>query len=301
MLTGDEIAELEAAVEQLSAGGKALVEIEANDRPLRVLEPALRDWLRELDLGRGFVLVRGLPVERWGKEKSALAWWLIGRHLGEPVSQNSNGDLLGHVRDDGSTPGDPGIRLYRTRAAQDFHTDGADIIGLLCLQPAKSGGLSRIASSVTVFNEILARRPDLAPALFEDFAWNAYGQQAGGAPPHFTMPICSVVGGRLRTFYIGWYIRDAQGLPEAPRMSPAQAEVVDLVEKIAGDPRFHLDMDFRPGDMQLLKNSVTLHARTEYQDWEDAARKRHLLRLWLTAREFDDGDETLRAGIPKKG
>jgi len=183
-----------------------------------------------------------------------------------------------------------------TLAEQDFHTDGADIIGLLCLRTSKSGGASRIVSSVTVFNEVLRRRPDLAPVLFRDFYWHYFEPQMP-APVHFVRPICSRKGGGLNTFFIPWYIRRAQELPDVPPMTAEQTAALELLEATANDPSLYLDMEFLPGDIQLLKNSVILHKRTTYEDWEDPARKRHLLRLWLSAPDFDDGDEQLRGGI----
>ena len=117
------------------------------------------------------------------------------------------------------------------------------------------------------------------------------------APVHFVRPICTRRGTGLNTFFIPWYIRRAQDLPGVPALAPEQAAAVELLEATANDPALYLDMEFRPGDIQLLKNSVILHKRTEYEDWEEPARKRHLLRLWLAAPDFDDGDEQLRRGI----
>ena len=191
---------------------------------------------------------------------------------------------------------DPSTRLYKTRAEQDFHTDGADVIGLLCLRTSKRGGESRIVSSVTVFNEIVRQRTDLAPLLFDDWYWH-YHEPEMESPVHFTRPICAKRGHGLNTFFIPWYIRRAQELDGVPALTAAQNEALTLLEKTANDPALYLDMEFRPGDIQLLKNSVILHKRTEYEDFDEPARKRHLLRLWLAAPDFDDGDEQLRRGI----
>lgn len=151
-------------------------------------------------------------------------------------------------------------------------------------------------SSVTVFNEVLGRRPDLAPVLFGDFYWH-YFEPAMGVPVHFVRPVCARRGGGLNTFFIPWYIRRAQELPDVPPMTPAQEAAIALVESVANDPSLYLDMDFAPGDIQLLKNSAILHKRTAYDDWDEPHRKRHLLRLWLSAPDFDDGDEQLRRGL----
>jgi hypothetical protein len=280
--------------------GVAREQIGVDDVPLRALAPAMQAWRETLRRGRGFVLVRGLPVDRMTDEDAALAYWILGLHLGTPAPQNFLGETLVDIRDVGADPDDPSTRLYKTRAEQDFHTDGADIIGLLCLRTSKSGGASRIVSSVTVFNEVLRRRPELAPVLFRDFYWHYFEPQMP-APVHFVRPICSRKGSGLNTFFIPWYIRRAQELADVPPMSAEQAAAVELLEATANDPSLYLDMEFLPGDIQLLKNSVILHKRTTYEDWEDPARKRHLLRLWLSAPDFDDGDEQLRGGISLGG
>ena len=300
-LSADEIADVEAALAAARGAGRTVATLRREDFPLRTLAPAVRDWARELDRGRGFVLVRGLPVERWSADDAALAYYGLGLHLGEPVSQNAHGDLLGHVRDEDLPDADhPSVRLYRTRKRQDFHTDGADVIGLLCLRTARRGGTSRIVSSLTVFNEVLRRRPDLVDVLFEPFWFDRNDEQPAGEPPAFPLPICSLWDGRLRTFYIGWYIRNAQRHPEVPRLSDAQRQALEVIEAVANDPAYHLDMTFEPGDVQWLKNAAILHSREAYEDWDDPDRKRHLLRLWLTAHDFTSVEELLRGGIPKK-
>jgi hypothetical protein len=205
------------------------------------------------------------------------------------------------VRDTGADPHDPSVRLYKTRERLGFHTDGADVIGLLCLRTARRGGTSRIASSATVVNEILRRRPDLVPLLFEPFHFDRNEEQAPGEPPSFALPLCHWDGDRLRTFYIGWYIRGAQRHASVPPLTDGQHELLDLIDAVAADPAVHLDMELAPGDVQLLKNAAILHARTEYEDWDEPARKRHLLRLWVTADQgFQDGDALVRGGIPPK-
>ncbi len=297
VLSEGEKAELDGAIAAYRRHGGSLQEVRAEQYPLPLLAPAIDSWMRELDDGRGFLLVRGFPADKYSESEAAFAYWLIGLHMGHPVPQNRNGDILGHVRDDGADPKQAGIRLYRTRVRLDFHTDGADIIGLLCLRRAKAGGLSRIASSVSVFNELMRVRPDLVPLLFQGFYWDREADAGPGEAPYFSFPICRYENGRLGTLYIGWYIRNAQRFADVPRLTSAQSELLDLIDSIANNPAFYLDMDFEPGDMQFLKNAVILHARTEYEDWPEPERKRHLLRLWLTNFAFKDGDSRIREGI----
>jgi hypothetical protein len=302
-LDADEIEELDHALRAATATGRPLVELSREDFPLGPrLQAAVRHWVRELATGRGFVLVRGIPVERYGEDDAARVYFGLGLHLGRPVSQNAQGDLLGHVRDEGLPDANqPGVRLYRTRKRQDFHTDGADVIGLLCLRTAKSGGTSRIVSSLAIFEEISKRRPDLVDVLFQPFHFDRNDEQRPGEPGSFSLPICLRKDGALRTFYIGWYIRGAQRHPEVPRLTAAQLDALGLIESIANDPAFHLDMEFEPGDLQWLNNAVILHSREAYEDWDEPQRKRHLLRLWLTAHDFASVDELLRGGVPKAG
>jgi hypothetical protein len=297
-LTPRELEELDSAVVCLRASGKPIASITAADYPLLELGAAIQTWRTTLESGRGFFLVRGFPVRKYTKEQAALAFWIIGAHLGEPVSQNSDGDLLGHVRDTGVAPNSLETRLYKTRAELTFHTDGADIIGLFCLRKAKKGGVSRIASSVAVYNEIVRRRPDLAPLLFSNFPNYMPGPEGVAKKGSvFNYPIVTLAADVFRMLFLGWYIRDSQSLPETRRLTPQQLELVDLLERIPNEPGMALDMHFAEGDMQFLKNSVILHARTDYEDAAEPDEKRHLLRLWLTAKSFRDGDDALRKGV----
>ncbi len=298
-LTPTEIAEIEGAVRAARARGLALDDISRADFTLPTLAATIESWASELDVGRGFVLVRGLPVHRLTEDEASIAYWGIGQHLGVPVSQNTDGDLLGHVRDTGADPADPSVRLYRTRAAQPYHTDGSEVVGLLCLQPSQLGGASSIVSSVTVFNEVARRRPDLVELLFQPFYFDLYEQQAPGEKPYLAMPIANFFAGRLFTMYIRFYIEQAQRHADVPRLSTRQLELLDLIDEIAASPRFHLDMEFRPGDMQWLSNAVILHGRTAYEDDPDAPR--HLLRLWLTLHRHATPGAGGIGGIPTKG
>jgi hypothetical protein len=294
VLTPREVADIERVV--ASVCGRSRGSLTRGDVRFEALVPAIAAWRQTLARGRGFMLIRGLPVDRMTADEAATAYWAIGLHVGTPVPQNFQGEVLTDIRDTGADPLDPSTRLYKTRAEQDFHTDGADVIGLLCLRGAKRGGESRIVSSVSVVNEVYRRRPELVEVLFRDFYWH-YFEPHMPSPVHFTRPICREQTGGLNTFFIPWYIRRAQELPDVPAMSPEQAAAVETVEQVANDPALYLDMEFRPGDVQLLKNSVILHKRTAYEDWAEPDRKRHLLRLWLAAPDFDDGDAQLRAGI----
>lgn len=281
--TASELSEIEGAVQSVRRRGIGLLELRPDTFPLPTLGPfltALRDDTL-LD-GRGFAMLRGLPVERWSMEESAIAYLGLGSHVGAPVSQNAKGHMLGHVKDLGRTIDDPTARIYQTTHKQTFHTDSVDIVALLCLKTARSGGFSRIVSSIHLYNEMFRRRPDLAAELFQPFYFDRRGEVPPGKKPYYVTPIFHWHEGRLSVFYGNrYYIQSAQRFPEVPRLGPLQSEALDLFDALANDPANHLDIEFRPGDVQLVHNHVILHDRTDYEDWPEPERKRHLLRLWL--------------------
>lgn len=279
-LTGDEIAEIEAAAHACS--GRSLDRIGRADFELPTLAPRIRGWAGELGSGRGFLLLRGLPVARWGEELSSVAFWGLGHHLGLPGGQNPQEELLGHVRNYGEDAANPFVRKYRTAANIAYHCDLADVVGLLCLQPAKSGGASRIVSSVSVYDELLRRRPDLAARLYEPFLLDTRDESRESSMPFVPVQPCCFAQRRLRTFYHSDYFRSAQRHAAAPRFTNLERELLDLYEEIAASPELYLDMTFEAGDLQLISNHTILHARTEYEDWPEPERRRHLLRLWLS-------------------
>lgn len=274
--------ELYDAVETLQEKDLAMDAVTAAEFPLPTLGSRIAQWRRKIMRGRGFVVLRGLPVAHWGEEVSALAYWGMGHHLGVPGAQNPENELLGHVRDYGEEADNPAVRRYRTTGNIAFHCDAADAVGLLCLRAAKSGGQSRIASSVAIFNEIMRRRPDLIPLLFEPFKLDRRGEQGAGDPPYVEIPPCCFANGELRTFYHSDYFRSVTRHPEAPPLTTEERAILDLYDELAASPEFHLDMWLEPGDIQLLSNHTIIHARTAYEDHDAPPRKRHLLRLWLS-------------------
>jgi hypothetical protein len=284
--SASEVNEIEEAVRAVRRSRVPLADLTRDAFPLPTLGPYLRRVLAELLEGRGFVLLRGLPVERWSREEQAIAYLGLGSWLGRFRSQNAKGHLLGHVRDLGLDIRDPAVRYYQTNRRLEYHTDSVDVVGLLCLQTAKKGGESYIASSMTVYNEILRRRPDLMPALFEPFPTDRRGEVPEGMQPWFDIPIYHWHDGRLSCIYVRQYIESAQQhFPQARRLSEAQYEAMDLMDELCNDPEIHLAMDFRPGDVQLLHNHQILHSRGDFENWPQPERHRHLLRLWLAPPE----------------
>lgn len=280
-LSETEIKEVEAAVNGLTSASKSLSHISPDIFPLPTFGPRLQRLLSEVLGGRGFVLIRHLPVERWGNRQSEIAFLGIGSHLGSLRSQNADGHLLGHVKDLGRSSHDPNVRIYQTRERQTFHTDSCDVVGLLCLSTAKSGGLSSLVSSTTIFNEMRRRRPDLARLLFEPIETDRRGEVAEGEKPYFNIPVFNWHAGLLSAIYQRQYIESARRFPDVQPLTSAQVEALNLLDELANDPQLHLMMELQRGDMQFVHNHTVLHDRTAYEDWPEPERKRHLLRLWL--------------------
>ncbi len=273
--------ELRHAIAVAQASGRPLHLLGRAQFPLATLAARLNRLRLEALDARGFFLLRGVPVAEYSPWESAAAFWGMGLYLGEAVSQNGKGHVLGHVANLGLDYADPEVRGYQTNAGLNFHTDFSDLVGLLSLRTPQSGGLSKIASSTTIWNEIVRRRPDLARVLLEPVYYTRWGELSAGMQPYYGMPVFSPCGGRMVVTYVRSAIRKAQLMPEVPRLSRTQEEALDLLDSLAADPAISLSMEFRPGDIQVLCNHWILHSRTSYEDWPEVERRRHLLRLWL--------------------
>jgi Taurine catabolism dioxygenase TauD, TfdA family len=280
-----DVAEIDRAVRPLASGsGYGAGEIPRmtrDDFPLPTVGPKLAAALQELLHGRGFVLMRGLPVERMTRREVAIAFFGIGTHLGNARPQNALGHVLGHVKSLGLSSGDPHVRIYQTSERQTYHTDSCDVVALLCLATARRGGLSALVSSTTIFNEMRRRRPDLLVQLFRPVATDRRGEVPPGMNPWFEIPVFTWHEGHLTSIYHRPYIESAQRFVGAPQLGVEQVAALDLFDQLANDPSLHLHMEFRPGDVQLVHNHTVLHDRTAFEEWDDPARRRHLLRLWL--------------------
>jgi hypothetical protein len=281
VLEPGDLAEIEAAATALAEAGVDIAGMGPAMFPLPRLASRLASLRDELLRGRGFALWRGLPVRRWGARLSAIAFFGLGTHLGSARSQNAEGHLLGHVRDLGLRSDDPRVRIYQTAERQTFHTDSCDVVGLLCLQTARAGGDSALVSSHTLWNEMRRRRPDLANLLLEPVATDRRGEVPPGALPFFTIPVFNWYEGRMSSIYQRQYIDSAQRFDEAPRLTPAHVEALDLFDRLANDPTLHFLMTLQPGDLQFVHNHSLLHDRTAFTDGAEPGERRHLLRLWL--------------------
>lgn len=278
------INDIDVALREVSRRGLKLGEICKTDFALPSIARELSGLLREIENGRGFVLIRGVPVDRFAPDELEKVFWGIGTHFGTALSQNLNGEKLLHVTDRGDQYGATNVRGYTTRSGQQLHTDSAtDIVALFCARKAKSGGVSRISSSMAVYNEFLANYPpEYLVQLYKGFHYDRRGEERPGVPSitEHPVPVFSYYAGQLSCYYS--HITILQAARKSGRnLTELETSVLDAFDEIAARADMRLDMDLQPGDVQLLNNRTVLHARTGWEDHEDPRRKRLMLRLWL--------------------
>jgi hypothetical protein len=267
-------------------------EMTSGNFPLPRFGGELRKISEELETGRGFVQIKGLPIERYTLQQAKLIYWGIGTYLGRAISQNAKGDLLGDVRDEGLDIRAAGVRGYQTRTASPFHVDETDVVGLLCWRPAKAGGESLIVSSMALYNELLEHYPWYVGVLYNRFSYDWRGEQPKGRPPIYRWPVFEFYQDKLSCRYSRRMIEFAQKTTGV-ELSDIEKEAFDVMDRLIGE--LQLKIDFEPGDIQFLNNYVILHSRTAFEDYQESDRRRHLLRLWLTVPGWDRlSPETLR-------
>jgi len=280
-LTAAEIADVERALAAAKATGKPLEQIGRDEFPLTVMRARLEASLADMYEGRGFVVLRGLPVQRWSDDDTALVFWGFGRYLGSPLYQNPQGELLGHVFDHGRTYGNIDVRGYETNAYLPYHTDAGDMVGLLCLRRSLEGGLSSIVSSVTVHNEILANHPEYLGLLYNGFYYirreAALTERGVSDKP---IPIFGARDGVVSCRYIRNQI-NAGAVKRGVPLTTLEQAALDYLDECTRRPDLRLDMDLEPGDIQFINNYTILHSRTGFIDGPEPHQKRHMLRLWL--------------------
>jgi hypothetical protein len=287
--------ELDRALLHAEASGADVLDITRESFPLPTLGSELGRLTRELIDGRGVVLIRGVSVDRYGKERASSIYWGVGMHLGRPWPQNAKGHLLGDVTDQGRSVTDPTSRGNEIGGvAFPFHSDGSDLVGLFCLDAGARGGASLVANAVSIHNELARSAPELAAELYAPFPYDLRGEEAPGTKPWYTMPIFSRCGERLFVRYIRPYIESTRRHADAPRPSEVAREAMDRVDAMCADPQFHVAMTMQPGDMQFVNNYHVLHARDAYEDDRAAGHIRHLKRLWLETDLLRDGDKPER-------
>jgi len=285
-LTDAHHAELDAALTHARSVTDEVLDITVEEFPLPILSPLLADLAEELVNGRGFARIAALDVERLGAEDASWMYWGIGMHLGEPWPQNAKGHLLGDVRDQGKAPDDPTARGNEIGGhGLGFHSDGSDLVGLMCLDAGVSGGESLVANALGAYNELVRTRPDLAMVLFGPLPYDFRGEQRDGGRPYYEVPAFTQhtgpTGDRLFVRYIRPFIQASQRHADAPRLTEQQVEAMDAYDELVNDPDNRVEMALQPGDIQFVNNYHVLHGRRPYVDDPTNGHVRWLKRLWL--------------------
>ena len=281
-LTRLDIQELDAAMRPYVSQELSPAKIGRKQFPLGRLGVSFKAISRQLESGIGFCLIRGIPIEHYSVPEAGVLLCGIGAYFGRQMPQNAKGEVLTHVRDADLTEAPWGhARGYQSGLELPFHSDSCDIVGLLCICNAKSGGLSAIASSYALHNAISSKRTDLLRSLYQPFHIDRHGEGPRGAPPYYSTPVFMWHNDRLFCRFNPGYVYSAQQYAETPRLTQQQVDAIEMFQRLCASDEFRLNMKLMPGDLQLLNNNVIVHSRSAYQDYPEAAKKRHLLRLWL--------------------
>ncbi len=290
-----DIAAIDGALDQVRARGLTWSALTAEDFPLGHFAGRLADLARELEEGRGIVLLRGLPVERYDAETLKCIHYGLASHLGTTVYQSAGGELIGEITDEGAAalargtlPGEGDAQPFLSSRARvqttgplRFHTDRTDVVTLLCAGQSKAGGLSQIASAVAIHDAMLERRPDLVEALYLDLPRSRLGEEVGGGEDHYMLPVFALEQGHFTTHYSRTYVEAGQKVDRVPRVTDAQWEALDLLQELGYE--LCLTHRFRPGDIQYVNNHILYHARTAYEDSPSKDGGRRLLyRMWIS-------------------
>lgn len=273
-LSPENIADIDAALARASEAGIAFPRLTRQDFPLPSLRARFAEIADTLENGRGFLLMRGLPVDRYSEEEINLIYYAFGLHLGEPVGQNPKGDLLGKVMNV-ADPTDKNARVYETNLYLPYHTDPSDVVGLLCLRKARRGGLSSLVSVASVYNEILENHPAYLGLFYKQF----YYAHLGSGTPALSS-LFNYHQGKLSCRYLRQYVELGHEIMGHP-LSAVEKEALDLFDEIMHRDTLRIDMMLEPGDIQFANNYMVLHSRTDFEDHPEPDRRRKMLRLWL--------------------
>ena len=273
-LQPDALAAIDAGLTELRRRGLSFPEFSKEDFPIGALAQTLNAFAEELENGRGFVLLRGLPVERYSEDELNAIYYGLGLHMGTPVRQNPRGELLGAVMSVGDAT-QKSTRVYETNLYLPYHSDPSDVVALLCVRKAMHGGLSSLVSVAAIYNEILRREPTLLGLYYKPLYFSHLCEDLPSLSPIF-----SYHAGKLSCRYLRQYIELGHEIRQLP-LSRVEIAALDLFDEIMQDPQIRLDMMLEPGDIQFANNYAVLHSRTEFEDAEDLALRRRMIRLWL--------------------
>ena len=273
-LTSQDILDLHQAMLTAKSKGKLTHQLTPDDFPLSSFLNCLNDYKNELEYGRGFLLLRGLPIENYTAQEIEIIYYGIGLHLGQPVTQNGNGDVLGQVMNTGDI-NDKNTRVYQTNLYLPYHTDPSDVVGLLCVRPAKEGGLSSLVSVSSVYNILLREFPEYLGLFYKQWYYAHLGEDLPSPTSLF-----AINHGKLNFRYLRQYIELGHEIRKVP-LSDVEIEALDILDSIIKRPELRIDMMLEPGDIQFANNHLVLHSRTSFVDHDDIKQRRKLLRLWL--------------------
>jgi hypothetical protein len=305
--TPSEITEIMNAFEYAKKKGATLPTLTKDDFPLPTVSQRLAESRDVLENGPGIFQFRGINIEGHSKDDLRMIYWGLGKHMGTAVSQSKDGDLLGDVRDIGLPLDSPAGRGYKSNARLSFHTDTCDVTGLFVMRVAISGGMSLLASSVAIHNEMARTRPDLLEELYKPMMWSWQTQEPEGESPYYPQPLFSSKDGKYSCRYVRGHIKNGQRFPEVARLTDKQIEAMDMFDELAWSDKFHFAFMFKPGDLQFVNNHTALHSRTAFEDPKEEDKRRHLLRMWLSvpnSRPLSDHLKTIyrdRAGGAVRG
>lgn len=301
--TADELEEMDRAFQGVRARGLSWGEFGQEDFPLPRLGVKLREIDAQVRNGRGFVLLRGFPVERYSLDDTKVIYWGLGTHMGQVISHNVAGDFVAAVTDLALNSHDPNRRNNTTNQLLDPHTDLADVVALLCIQKAREGGLSSLVSSVSIHNEILEHHPEYLEPLYEGFYHDFRGYGPNGDPNEVTptpIPVFEYNNGRINCAFAKKII-ETGAQKRGVALTDLQQKAIDCVHALGMREDMRIDMMLEPGDIQIINNFITLHSRTHYFDHDDG-RKRYLLRMWINLHNSiqlsPDFAAFVRRGIP---
>jgi alpha-ketoglutarate-dependent taurine dioxygenase len=279
------LAALDRTVQELRCTLREPTALRLAETPCADCADDLRPALAALETGRGFVILEGVPVERYAPAELQALYWLVGQLLGQPMAQNVQGTLLYDVRDTGQEVR-YGARFSVTNAESTFHTDNSfgaevlDYVGLLCLTPARAGGLSQVVSGYAVHNELLRRDPDALAPLYEPFHVDRRGGVRPGEPPTARVPVFAWDGRELVCRYLRYWIEAGHAKAGEP-LPPARVRALDTLDAVLNEPALRVEFLLKPGDMFFINNRWIFHNRTAFEDHAEPQRKRHYVRLWL--------------------
>jgi alpha-ketoglutarate-dependent taurine dioxygenase len=254
-------------------------------------DAGLRPVRDTLECGRGFAILRGALPDSSSEEEARAVYWLAGQSLGEPVAQNVQGVLLYDVRDTGQEVAQ-GARFSVTNYESSFHTDNSfgdavvDYVGLLCLRPARAGGVSQVVSGHAVCDCLRREAPDVLELLARPFHFDRRGGIRAGEAPTARFPVLEQAPGGLLFRYLRYWIEAGYEKAGVP-LTPEQRHALDVLDGVLARPAMRAEFSLRPGDMFFINNRWVLHNRTAFEDDPEPTRRRHLVRLWLRARPED--------------